>query len=156
MHKIDINFRVSAQFNILLLMVILGSMLIILTLPTWILIKALLLTCTLIYGTSIFWRYGFLNSKQAVLGLKLNQDGWFLRYNSGVTGVELCGESTITLFACVLRFKLPNESKKSSCVVFNDSLKPDDYRRLVVQLRTSAAHRAEQVRRNVYLSKTQK
>jgi hypothetical protein len=152
MHKIDINFRPSLQWNVLLAIAMLGSIVIILTLAISTPLKVILLTFTAGYGILLFGRHSLLiHHKQAVTGLKLNQDGWFLITNSGVHSVEIGGESTITLFACILRFQLTNSKQKRSCIVLNDSLKSDDYRRLVVHLRTSTAHKADRIRRRAAL-----
>jgi hypothetical protein len=152
MHKIDINFRLSAQFTLLISTVILASVVIVLTLPILAPIKAFLLLFSAIYGILIFREHGLRHTHQAVQGLKLTSAGWFLRDKQGVLSVELLGESTITGFASVLRFKSVDSGKKRSCVVFNDALTSDDYRRLIVQLRASAAYEAERIRRGSYLS----
>jgi hypothetical protein len=148
MHKIDINLRVSLIFNVLIAMVTLASDIIILTLPISMTIKAVLLLFVSVYSIFIYREHGL----QAAQGLKLTQEGWFLRDNLGVMAVELLGESTITAFVCVLRFKSATSAKKRTCIVFNDALNPDEYRRLIVQLRTSAAYKAERIRRGSYLA----
>jgi hypothetical protein len=150
MHKIDINLRVSLQFNLLIAMVTLASIAIILTLTIPVTIKAFLLLFVAVYSILIYREQGV----QMGRGLKLTSEGWFLRDNSGFIAVDLLGESTITAFVCVLRFKPPGSTKKRTCVVFNDALSHDDYRRLTVQLRTSAAYQAERVRRGSYMITT--
>jgi hypothetical protein len=148
MHKIDINLRVSVQFNVLIAAVALLSVVIILTLPISMMIKVFLLLFAAIYSISIYLQHGL----PSMIALKLTNEGWFLRESIGDIAVDLLGESTITAFVCVLRFKAAGISKKRTCVVFNDALNRDDYRRLIVQLRASAAYKAERIRRRPSLS----
>ena len=132
MQNIDMLLKPSIFFISLILMMTGGSLVIIYFLPIFHLIKIFLSLITLEYGRRILWREGFLRHPQSILGLSLNKEGaWQLRSRSKEISAILLGESTVTPFVCVLRFALPHQRKKQSCVIFKDSVKKEVYRKFL-------------------------
>lgn len=134
-------------------MVIFSTILIIFYLPLGLGWQAMLAIITLGYGAKIGWQYGLLRGQHAITGLMLDDSGWWLQTREGLHPANLCGDSTVTLAVCILRFKITFLSQKQTCLVFPDSLPADAYRRLIVQVRTNTALRAEQMRRHTQQSR---
>jgi len=136
MPSIDIRLKQSKQLILLILLLLIGSIGIIFSLQILWWVKAILVFVTLGYGLSILLFHGFLLGRNAVLGIRQAHEGcWHLFTNNQAVLGELMGDSTVTTLLCVLRFKIQGEKLKRSCVIFNDSMKADDYRRLLVYLK---------------------
>jgi hypothetical protein len=116
-----------------------GSLLIIFNLNISRIVEILLLITTLGYGSFILWRDILLQGSSNIQALQFNQDGWVLRHANEKSPAKLCGDSTVTRWVCVLRFKLPEKKRKVSCVIFRDALEPTEYRRLLVTARMFSA-----------------
>ena len=135
MQNIDIHLKPSILFVSLILMMTGISLIVICFLPIFLVVKIILLIITLGYGMPILQRDGFLRHSQSIIGLNLNKEGeWQLRSRSKEISAILLGESTVTPFVCVLRFALPHQRKKQSCVIFKDSVEKEVYRKLLSTL----------------------
>ena len=136
MRNIDVKLQPSKQFIALITLILIGSLLMIIYLPIMSGIKVLLLTVILCYGGYIFWRYGLLRHPKSLIGLRLDLDcNWLLYNKSHTLQGELCGDSTLTTWVCALGFKVRGQRLKYSCVVFNDAVGQETYRRLLTEVR---------------------
>jgi hypothetical protein len=135
---LDLEFKLKpSKFYLLLQMAILiASGVIVLCLPVAMWLMTILLLVLSIYGAYMLWQFGFLLSPYSVISLRRHQDGsWLLQTNNKTYNAELRGDSTVTGFVSVLRFRLPKQSWPLSCIIFRDSLQADFYRRLLVVLK---------------------
>ena len=136
MPNTEIKIQPSRQFISLILVIVIGSISIICALGVGLLIKSFLLSMTIYYWHTIFYRYGILQHPQAWIKLNLNADGSCLVHQQRQQyEAQLSGNSIITNFVCILRFTLSEQQKKHSCLIFRDAIQPDLYRRLLIQLR---------------------
>jgi toxin CptA len=62
--------------------------------------------------------------------------GWELADGNDVEAIEIINSTVITTFAIFLHFK--RNAKKQSLLILNDALAEDDYRRLIVRLKTAS------------------
>jgi toxin CptA len=62
--------------------------------------------------------------------------GWELADGNDVEAIEIINSTVITTFAIFLHFK--NNAKKQSLLILNDALSDDEYRRLIVRLKTAS------------------
>jgi toxin CptA len=60
---------------------------------------------------------------------------WELADGNDVETIEIISSTVITTFAIFLHFK--RNAKKQSLLILNDALSDDDYRRLIVRLKTA-------------------
>ena len=140
MPKIDINLKPSKCFLALTLLTVAACYYIIYTLPVLKVYKTLLWLLTTRYLWRISREWILLKSGHSIYRLILDQDGWALHTRLGVLRADLCGESTVTQWVSILRFQIREGAYKRSCVIFRDMLTGDDYRRLLVLLRTEDIH----------------
>ncbi|EKD70222.1 MAG: hypothetical protein ACD_46C00598G0003 [uncultured bacterium] len=135
MHNQEFNFAPSKQYLLLLTVVILISSIIIFLLPLlW--MQAILFITVIIYGGGAMWRYGLLRSKNSIISVRqTNDEKWLVTTNSNQYQAEILGDSTVTQYVSVLRFKIENHSLLLSCIIFRDSLKSDQYRQMMVAIR---------------------
>lgn len=61
--------------------------------------------------------------------------GWELSVGNGFEQIQILDSTVITTFAIFLHFN--RDAKKRSVLIMNDALSEDDYRRLIVRLKTS-------------------
>lgn len=144
---LDLEFKLkpSKCYFTLSVGILMISIIIILCLSgkTWIKLIALLPIC--IYGNWIIWRFALLRSSHSIISIRRQSSGqWLLRTNTNTYVAELGGDSTLTRWISVLRFHIVSEQfssfmpsyfKPGSCVVLQDSLEKDWYRKLLVVLR---------------------
>lgn len=124
----------SRYFMGLLLLIHIGAMLLVVTLPLkwWAyLLIALVLFASLIYQIQkhIYYRYA-----KSIKGLIVNNKTWTLIQRNGntLTGI-LQGDSVITRYLLILNFKVSLEKDqyaKRSVVIFNDALSVPAFRQL--------------------------
>jgi hypothetical protein len=147
MPNIDIKIKPSKIFILLIIITLACCLAVIYHLPIsqlW--IRGIVVALTLRYGWRILKDYGLLTGGYSISHLSLEEDGWKLQNRLRSFSAGLCGESTITNFVCVLRFKAPDRKQKITCIIFCDALPKSSYRQLLVQLRTSRAYEAERAR----------
>jgi toxin CptA len=65
-----------------------------------------------------------------------DRSGWQVSSKNGIDSVEILKSSIITIFFIILHIKSQYTDKLTILVVF-DALSDDDYRRLIVQLKTT-------------------
>ncbi len=148
MHRIDINLQPSAYFKWLLCLITLGSLFISFSLPVHILIRFFLASIVIIYAVSIFYSGYWMKSKKSIAGLLFNDGNWQIFCLNKRLDVKLCGESTVTNWVSVLRFQVLNTRQKYTSIIFKDAMNAEDYRRLIVLLRTTRAYQAERTRKS--------
>lgn len=127
-----LNFKLSysKQWTAIILFLVGLNLAIILSLPAQVWVKLLLLI--------ILFTYGALNLKTQGRWVCLqyrNNGLWQLRDHLNVYEAELSGDSTITRWVSILRFRTLPSGKIKSCVVFQDSLDKQAYRRLMMMVR---------------------
>ncbi|MES2218490.1 MAG: protein YgfX [Pseudomonadota bacterium] len=144
----DIKIRVSASFTTLLIVILCASLLIIGSLSIALAWKVLLISVALFYGLHILWKDCLLLSRHSITELILSPSSWKLITAHQTWEGELSGDSTLSVIASVLRFKVAGRKRKLSCVICADATDRDTYRQLLVLLRTTQAREAELVRRN--------
>lgn len=136
MPNVTVLLKPSKQFIALILGILVGSVIIIFLLPITLWAKVFCTIFILIYGSRILWRYGFLFHAQSIRGFQLEEKGiWQIHQASHKISGTLCDDSTVTHFLCVLRFAIPGQRTKISCIVFKDAVRRDDYRQLLILLR---------------------
>lgn len=136
MLNLEFKLKPSKQYLTLLFTVFVISMVIVLTLPLEWWIKLIGLLCLFLYGGRILWQFGLLRSKHSIISIRHHSDGrWLLHTHKKVYEAELRGDSTVTGWVSILRFRILKRFWPKSCVVFRDSLRTDDYRKLLVVLR---------------------
>lgn len=136
MLEINIDLKPSKQFIFLMIVVIVGSLGNIYYVPLSFTIKLLLTVFTLSYGGFIIWKYGLLTHPHSIVKLVHDKQGWQVREQRKFYPVKLSGDSTLTTHLCVLRFIIPNKRFKRSCVIFKDAVEQDQYRKLLIALRS--------------------
>lgn len=137
MQEISVDLQISRQFLVLIATTMVGCLGVVLYLNISVGVKIILLIFLTIYGVHVLWRYGLLKDSHSIKQLTQRSNDWYLRSNSGQFKVSLLGESTVSTWVCVLRFANFQNSKKYSCIVFNDSVESDLYRRLLVAVKGS-------------------
>jgi hypothetical protein len=126
----------SKLYLLLIGTAIFASLLIVLCLSVsfWIKLPGFLLL--LIYGVYLFWSRGLLRGKYAVTALDYAGDKrWRIYRENQQVDAELLGDSTVTGWVSVLRFRVRGQRWPVSCVVFKDALLADQYRQLLVVLK---------------------
>lgn len=128
--------KISTYYLVLLIFFFTLSAMIIINLPIGIAIKLLGLLSVFIYCGHMLFRFGLFFSPHSIRGLKRDSQGkWLLYTHKHTYEAELLGDSTVTSFVSVLRFRIPQSYWPKSCVIFRDSLPLDHYRKLLVVLR---------------------
>jgi hypothetical protein len=140
MRSIDIQIKPSKLFILFLSITLLCCMTIVATLPLSFLNKILLAAAVFAYGWSLLRDWILPHGKRVITRLSYASQGWMLTDREDTYRCELCGDSTLTPFLAILRFKLEGERKKRTCLLFKDIVDPDLYRRLMVTARTAKIH----------------
>lgn len=133
MLDIDISLKPSKQFISLISIATFLSFFIISQLTVGIWLKFALFLFVAMYGGYIFWRYGLLMHSYSIGRIKSSNDEYYISNRISTYSVELLGDSTLTRWVSILRFKRLGHRTKHSCIVFNDSLDRDNYRSLIVR-----------------------
>jgi hypothetical protein len=140
MRRIDIPLKASKLFILLIAATMLCCVAIVFTLPLSIFFNILLAAAVLAYGGFLLRNWGLLRGKDVITQLSYGDEGWTLTNGENIWRGELCGDSTLTPFLGILRFKLPDVRNKRSCLIFKDTIEPDLFRRLLVTARTAKIH----------------
>ena|SRR3990167_9420575 len=112
------------------------SFMVVIELPVNFAIKMLGILLLTIYFSHLFWHEGLLRGKKAIIYLQYQANGhWLIEIQNRLHAAKLSGHSTVTTWVSVLRFRLPDRYWPITCVIFKDSFKEDDYRKLTVILR---------------------
>lgn len=119
-----------------MLVVFICSIGMIITLSTTLIIKCLLIAIVTLYTAWLTWRFILLGSLASLIGIKsIESDQWLIHTPYQNNQAILCGDSVVTAWIMILRFKIPGKFCGCSCVLFRDSLSSKAYRRLLVKLR---------------------
>lgn len=135
MHKIDISLGISKLFILLVLSITVGSLLIVSYLKISMSIRFLLSIFVIFYAFYILQKYVLLKQKHSIHQLKLTDDQWVITDSENEYVADLCGSSTVTSLLCVLRFRVKDQHRLRSCIIFKDALVAEQYRRLRVRCR---------------------
>jgi len=134
MQKLEIKLKASKQFFGLNLFLMLGAMIIVLSLPVNFLVKLLLLTGVISYASFNFYYFVFLKGLNSPQILKHDRNGWSVITRKGEFDVILLGDSTVTQFISILRFRYLQTQSTLSCIIFQDMLPKQHYRQLQVRI----------------------
>ncbi len=118
------QLHLSKQYLIFLGIISMLSLLIVVTLPLQLSLKCVSVILLSLYILFIFWRDGFLKSKQAIISLHKQTDGsWLVQTRTACyQQTQLRGDSTVTRWVSVLRFQVVGRRFPLSCIIFRDSL----------------------------------
>lgn len=134
MQEIILKLSPSKFFIGVFVVFIFASLIILMTMPWFFLIKLITITAVIGYGWYIFRRYGLLVHPQSIVKI-LWHNGWSFETPRNVFPVTILGDSTITTSICVLRFKNNQTNRTHSCLIVKDMTNQEDYRRLIVALK---------------------
>jgi hypothetical protein len=136
MQSIDIRLKPSKTVVFLSIFLWLGSVIAVMSLniANWITLP--LIVAISLYGINILFLHGLLIGSKALKRLQyISGNHWQILMNQGECTGILMGDSTVTLKFCILRFQIPGKKYKYSCLIVNDSVEFDTYRRLLLRLR---------------------
>src|SRR3990167_11389359 len=86
-------------------------------------IRILMILFIILYGTWIIWRFVLLRSPTSVIRIQhIDKQEWQIQLNQSHHLAILSGDSIVTPWLSILRFKISGEFWKPSCVIFSDSL----------------------------------
>ncbi|VVC75810.1 hypothetical protein AQUSIP_11070 [Aquicella siphonis] len=135
MHCHDFELKLSWQYIILSLVLLLFTLALLISLTAGIWIRLGLISAAAVYGTIIVRRHGLLCGDHAVLRItSLGQGQWCVHTRAALLQGVLKGDSTVTRWVAVLRFQIEGRYFPVTCLVFRDSCRPGYYRRLLVTL----------------------
>jgi len=139
MLNIDIVLKPSKQFLTLMVLVYAMSCSIIFYLPVSPWAMGMLLLGVTGYVVRMIRVYGTLYSNYSIHHLRALTDGqWELISPQGLIIAKLTGDSIVTRFLCLLRFRVPGRMQKCTCLIMQDALDVQQYRRLLVHLRCAS------------------
>ena len=126
MRKIDIRLQPSRQLISCMITTSIISLFIVCYLPLYWILKFPLLTLVLGYSSYLVWHHGLRRTADAICGLRMIDQQWYLDTATDTMSGELRGDSTVTTLLSVLRFNVANNI--ISFVIFSDMLAPHRYR----------------------------
>lgn len=132
------KLRTSHQFAVIWLFFIAATLITITTLAISIFLKILLMISVCVYGGMIFWRHILLRAPSSIVWFEWQSDEqWQLYTNTNSFFAHLSDYQFAFTKIVILRFKNPETFWPKSCILFSDSLSADQYRQLLVMLRTN-------------------
>lgn len=132
----EFKFKASALYLIILSICLLISTVIVILLPIALLLRLCLIAFVLLYGGHVFWKFGLLRAKSSILSIRRQDDGrWQVSTQENTYLADMKGDSTVSGIASALRFRVEGSLLPVSCIIFRDSLLPEEYRRLLVLLK---------------------
>lgn len=134
MQNIDILIKPSFYFKLYAVLLISGSIFAVLYSSLFLWIKIFLLVLVGLYG-HVLWLSSSLKSPESITRLRLQSGRCLLNDQSDYFLADILGDTTITSFVTVLRFKKMGSTRKQSCLIFCDAVSKEEYRRLRVGLR---------------------
>jgi toxin CptA len=91
---------------------------------------------TLLTGIGLHLRFIIKRLKNEPYKIKHTEaSGWEISSGNGFESIQILNSTVITLFAIFLHFN--KNAHKQSVLIVNDALNEDDYRRLIVRLKTA-------------------
>lgn len=131
----EFKLKPSKSYIAFLTILISMSIVVVLTLDVYWIWRAAGIFSVLLYGWCLLWSKGLLKSQYAIRVLRYTQDGWRLYTGTQSFSATLKGDTTITRWVSILRFRVANKTFPMSVVVFHDALEANQYRQMVVALR---------------------
>lgn len=127
----------SKLYLVMMSMLLGSSALILLCLPISIWMKLAGMILLTIYAIVAMQRYAYLSSRQSIKAIQFDRTlkRWMVYTNADTYSTTLCGDSILTTWVMVLRFRLPNRWWPISCLIFKDSLTSQQFRELAILLR---------------------
>lgn len=136
MLNLEFKIKPSWQYLFLLAFVFLATAAVIFSLQILWIWKGILFLTTAIYCWQITFRYALLKAEQSIISIKYEGNKtWTVQMKSGQYRGELCGDSLVTTFVCVMRFRIPGKFWPRSCVIFQDALDDNQHRHLLTLLK---------------------
>ena len=133
MHSQEFRLHASRHYLILLGIVFFLSASIIFMLPLYLLVKFSIFVVLFIYMGWITQRFCLLKLDSSIIVLRfISGNKWLLITRQGDINAELLGDSTVTRWVSVLRFRVDGHRFPQSSIVFRDSLPEGVYRKLIV------------------------
>lgn len=129
MLKKDIPLKLSKTYLVFVLFMAILSFYSIFLLPI-----AFLMQLGLCIFTTSYSLYLIFSMQNFKMLKPLEENTWQLSTRKKSYIGYLCGDSTVTHFVCILRFKVAHSRFQQTCFVFRDSVPPNVYRRLLVEL----------------------
>lgn len=117
----------------LIIQIISNGIIFYLTFPLW--LQLLLLFFSLSYGGYLFWRYALLKHPQSIVKISHDNQSWIFHNRKQSFPVKLSGNTTLSFLVCIICFSTTGHRFLDSCVIFNDSLSNNDFRRLRVAIK---------------------
>lgn len=138
MPEVEIRLKPSRLYIVFHWLAYLLSVAIVALLPLHWGIRTAIILGLSIYSALIFWEYVWLKGRSSIKALKLQPDGkWLLEMGYQQKTAELQGDSIVTRFVCLLRFKVPKRARLVSSIIFYDALPPEQYQQLILALKKS-------------------
>lgn len=135
MLDLDFDLKPSVYFVIFFSCLLCLALGVLFSLHCYFIGKILAIIFTLVYGSFVLGQYGLLQGSAAIIAIRRLVDGrWLLSSEHQSYEAKLCGESTVTNMVSVLLFRVDKKITPKVCIVFKDSLSPDQYRKLMVTL----------------------
>jgi hypothetical protein len=122
------KLQASKLHGFLIVITIFTTILIWLCLSLSLVLKIAGIIFLLAYGIHLF------RNRQPIKTIKYNGE-WSIERNNILTEASLQGDSIVTGYVSILRFRIVGSRRTLSCVIFRDALQMDEYRQLLVILR---------------------
>lgn len=137
MHLQNLELQSSKIFAFILIIMHAGAIMGInfSSIPIW--VKLLLSIIVVINAFISINKFVLLLNPQSILGLSVNQQGqWHLMARNGdVIAAQLCGDSICSRWLVILNFTLEGLKKRTSLLIFPDSIEADHFRQLRAYLK---------------------
>ncbi len=128
-----IVLRHSKLFSALIAFILVISCISIWLTPIGLLWRLLLSLVVVVYTGQVLWKDAMLLSPKSITRLTCYDSSWLIQDKTQPLRGQLCGDSCIMPFACVLRFKIHGAKywrSTRTVVVFPDAVDSQTYRRL--------------------------
>ncbi len=136
----NLNFKLhrSWQMISLILVIFLASIGVIISLPALALEKYLAIFIIMSYGSYLIWRYGLLNHSDSILQIECGSEGeWRIQTQDNLYQAKLNRDCIVTSLILLMRFHVSGKFFPLTTIILRNSLKEDDYRRLVLAIKFS-------------------
>lgn len=96
--------------------------------------KTLILVLLSVKGLDYYRRYISLTHPKSILGVRLLEDRWMLRFQNGWVPAFPCGEAVVTSFLMCLRLRVKGQRWPVSLILFSDGADPRELHSLRIRL----------------------
>jgi hypothetical protein len=135
MRRIAINLQPSRQYIFFIILVLIATLGIIFTLPINFKWEICAVIGVMGYGGYQLWCVALMKGRGSILRVSYDRSGWEIEDKSQTYVAKIGGDSTLTSFLLVLRFKVEGSRKIYPCLVFKDSVGADIFREFTVRVR---------------------